>query len=171
MRICKNEIKEKVSELGKIITNDYQGKDLVVVGLLKGAFVFMADLIREINLKYEIDFMMVSSYDGMTQKEIRIILDLKTSISGRDVLLVEDIIDTGKTFKEILTHLKSRHPSSLKTCCLLDKKECRKISIQPDYYGFIIPNEFVVGYGMDYNNYYRNMPYIGGYNEIENLER
>lgn len=158
----KETISKKVKELAKQISRDYEGKDLLLVGILKGAFVFMADLIREIDIPVELDFMDVSSYGMSTVSsgEVRILKDLDYSIKDRDVLVVEDIVDTGLTLKYIKDLLLKREPKSVKTCCLLDKPERRKVDINADYVGFIIPDEFIVGYGIDYAEKYRNIQEI-----------
>ena len=152
------EIKQKVQKLGQQISHDYEGKELLVVGILKGAIVFMADLIRQIDLPLIIDFMDISSYgnSAVTSGEVRIIKDLEFSIYNKEVLIVEDIVDTGLTLQYILEILKRREPKSIKICCLLDKPSRRKSDIKPDYIGFVIEDEFVVGYGLDYAENYRN---------------
>ena len=158
----REEIKNKVAELGKAISEDYAGNELLVVGILKGAFIFMADLVREIDISLEIDFMDVSSYGLSTTSsgEVRIIKDLEYSIQDKDVLIIEDIVDTGLTLKHITDMLRTRNPRSIKICCLLDKPSRRKASIIADYVGFTIPDRFVVGYGIDYAERYRNYPEI-----------
>lgn len=156
------EVMAKIEELGKQITQDYQGKNLLVVGILKGAFIFMADLIRKIDLPIEIDFMLVSSYGSSTVSsgEVKIVKDLDDSIKNKDVLIVEDIVDTGLTLKYITEILNKREPNSVKVCCLLDKPSRRTADIIPDYVGFTIPDEFIVGYGLDYAEMYRNYPAV-----------
>ncbi len=156
------EVKAKIKELGQVITHDYAGQELFVIGILNGAFIFMADLVREIDLPLKLDFMDVSSYGASTVSsgEVRIMKDLEYSIEGKHVLIVEDIIDTGLTLNYITEILKKRAPQSLKICCLLDKPSRRKSSIRPDYVGYIIPDEFVVGYGLDYAEQYRNYPAV-----------
>ncbi|HWP96770.1 MAG TPA: hypoxanthine phosphoribosyltransferase [Syntrophomonadaceae bacterium] len=158
----RDELKSKVAELGAKITEDYQGRELLVVGILKGAFIFMADLIREIQISLEVDFMDVSSYGISTSSsgEVRIIKDLEYSIQDKDVLIVEDIVDTGLTLKYIIEVLKTRNPRSIKICCLLDKPSRRKADIHPEYVGYSIPDRFVVGYGLDYAEQYRNYPAV-----------
>lgn len=158
----REELKKKVAEMGRQITEEYQGRELLVVGILKGAFIFMADLIREIEIPMEVDFMDVSSYGISTSSsgEVRIIKDLEYSIQDKDVLIVEDIIDTGLTLKYITEVLKTRNPRSIKICCLLDKPSRRKADIHPDYAGYSIPDRFVVGYGLDYAEQYRNYPNV-----------
>ncbi|MDD3853920.1 MAG: hypoxanthine phosphoribosyltransferase, partial [Syntrophomonadaceae bacterium] len=150
-------LKDKVRELGKRISADYRGKDLLVLGILKGAFVFMADLVREIDIPLELDFMDVSSYGDKTVSsgDVRIIKDLDYSIRDKDVLIIEDIIDTGLTLKYIVDILKQRGTSSIKICALLDKTSRRPVEIYPEYIGFTIPDEFIVGYGLDYRENYR----------------
>lgn len=160
-------IAEKVSELGRQITNDYMDKDLVVIGVLKGASVFMGDLIRKICIPVNIDFMAVSSYGLSTESSgvVKIIKDLDESIEDKHVLIIEDIIDTGLTLHYLCENLLSRKPKSLKICTLLDKPERRKVEIKVDYKGFDIPDEFIVGYGIDYAEKYRNLPYVAVLNK------
>ncbi len=155
-------LQARIRELGEQISRDYQGKRPILVGVLKGAFMFMADLIRHISIPHEIDFMATSSYGAATESSgvVRILKDLDTPISGRDVLIVEDIIDTGLTLDYLIRILKARNPASLRVCTLLDKRERRRIPIPLDYVGFEIPNKFVVGYGLDFGEIYRNLPYI-----------
>ncbi len=161
--IKEEEIRQKVKELGKRITYDYQNKDLFVIGILKGSVIFLADLIREISLPLEIDFMAVSSYGATTHTSgvVRILKDLDTDINNKDVLIIEDIIDTGLTLSYLKENLLSREPASLKVCTMLDKPDRRKVQLIPDYNGYVIPDEFVVGYGLDYNQNFRNLPYVG----------
>jgi len=158
----REQVMTRVKELGQEITNDYQGKNLLVVGILKGAFIFMADLVREIDLPLEIDFMDVSSYGVSTVSsgEVRIVKDLDYSIRKKDVLIIEDIVDTGLTLHYIKEILKKRGPRSIKICCLLDKPSRRKAEIIPEYVGFSIPDNFIVGYGLDYAEQYRNYPAV-----------
>ena len=162
--ISKNTIRKFVKKLGKQITKEYSSieKPLILIGILKGSVIFMADLIREIKLPVNIDFMMISSYgpDNIQEKEIKIILDLNTPIADRDVIILEDILDSGRTFSKILTLLKSRNPRSLKTCALLNKKECRVVDVHLDFGGIEIPDKYVYGYGLDDNQLQRNLPYI-----------
>jgi len=162
--ISEEELQAKIAELGKAISADYQGKDLLAVCILRGAVVFLSDLIRHITIPHEIDFMAVSSYGGTRTESsgvVRILMDLETNIEGRDVLIVEDIIDTGLTLNYIIDNLKTRRPASLRTCVLLNKQERRQVDVPLDYVGFNIPDKFVVGYGLDYNEKYRNLPFIG----------
>lgn len=159
----KEVISEKVRELGARITQDYAGKNPLIVSVLKGSYVFMADLTREIDTPCNIDFMVVSSY-GMgakTSGEVQIIKDIEQQIDGRDLLIVEDILDSGVTLNYLMTVLKARGANSIKLCTLLSKPDRRKIDVDVDYLGFEIPDEFVVGYGLDYAEKYRNLPYIG----------
>jgi hypoxanthine phosphoribosyltransferase len=155
-------LKKKVQEMAKQIEKDYRGKDLVAVGILKGALLFLADLVKSIDLPLTYDFMDVSSYGALTEStgDVRILKDLSMKIEGRDVLIVEDIIDTGYTLAFLLENLKTRKPASLKICCLLDKASRRKVEVKTDYIGFVIPDKFAVGYGLDYDERYRNLPYI-----------
>ena len=156
------EIKAKIKEIGLQITQDYKDKDLTVISILKGSVVFLVDLMRAIDLYSEIDFMVVSSFDGIVSTGVvRIMKDLSISIENKDILIVEDILDSGKTLEYITTILKGRNPRSIKICTLLDKPSRRLADIKPDYSGFEVPDEFVVGYGLDYNEKYRNLPYIG----------
>lgn len=155
-------IKEKVEELGKRISKDYSGKDIIVIGVLKGANIFLSDLIRKIDMSVTVDFIDVSSYGHSTESSgvVKINKDLDFSIEDRDILIVEDIIDSGLTLKYLLENLKSRKPKSIGICTLLDKPERRKVNIDVNYIGFKIPDEFIVGYGIDYAEKYRNLPYI-----------
>lgn len=160
--ISEQEIKDKVKELGKMITEDYKGKDLVVICVLKGAIMFVSDLIKEIKVPLAIDFMAVSSYGNSTKSSgvVKIIKDLDDSIEGKDVLIVEDIIDSGLTLAYLLDNLESRDPNSIEICTLLDKPTGRKTDVETKYVGFEIKDEFVVGYGLDYAEKYRNVPHI-----------
>ena len=158
----REEIQKKVQELGKIISKDYKGKKLILVGILKGAVPFMADLMREIDLDLEYDFMDVSSYSGTTSVgEVRILKDISTHIEGKDVLFVEDIIDTGLTLSYLTDLFKSKAANSVAITTLLSKPKRRKIDIYVKYIGYEIEDKFVVGYGMDYNEKFRSLPYIG----------
>lgn len=161
--ITEEELQARIAELGKAISADYQGRDLLAVCILRGAVIFLSDLIRQIAVPHEIDFMAVSSYGGTSTESsgvVRILMDLTTSIEGRDVLIVDDIVDTGLTLDYIIDNLKTRRPASLRTCALLNKHERRKVDVPLDYVGFDIPNKFVVGYGLDYDEKYRNLPFI-----------
>ncbi len=161
--ISKETLAKKVRELGEQISKDHSGKELVVVGLLRGSVIFLADLVREISLESKIDFLVVSSYGKQMEssRDVKILKDLEEQIEGKNVLLVEDIIDTGYTLKKIANILKLRKPASLKVCTLLDKPERRLVDMSVDYVGFQIPDEFVVGYGIDYAQNHRNLPYVG----------
>ena len=161
--ISQHEINDKITTLAKQISEDYRGQDLLLVGVLKGAFVFMSDLAREINLPIEFDFMAVSSYGSSTKSSgvVRILKDLDYEITGRDVLLVEDIIDSGLTISYLLRYLEARGPASLEICSLFWKKGEQAVPLDVKYPGFEIPPVFVVGYGLDYSEKYRNLPYIG----------
>lgn len=161
--ITEEEIKEKIKELGEKISNDYKDSDnLLLIGVLKGAVVFMADLIRHIDIPLNIDFMAVSSYGSSTESSgvVRILKDLDETVEGKDILIVEDIIDSGLTLSYMCDILRSRKPNSIKICTLLDKPSRRKIDLKVDYTGFEIPDYFVVGYGLDYAEKYRNLPDI-----------
>lgn len=157
------ELSEKVKELGQRISEEYKGKDLLIVGVLKGSVLFASDLIKSINIPCEIDFMAVSSYGDSTESSgvVRILKDLDHSIEGKHVLLVEDIVDSGITLNYLLKYLKARRAESIEIVSLLNKPERRKADINVKYIGFEVPNEFVVGYGIDYAEKYRNLPYIG----------
>ena len=156
------QIQARVKELGQQITRDYQGQNLLVIGVLKGAFMFMADLIREIDLPLEIDFISVSSYGTSTVSsgEVRITKDLDRSVEGKSVLLVEDIVDTGLTLNYLEEIFKKRNPTNVKICCLLDKPSRRRSPVAAEYVGFTIEDLFVVGYGLDYAGKYRNYPAV-----------
>lgn len=162
--IPENKLQARIRELGKEISQDYLGKDLLLVCILRGGVMFLTDLMRTITVPHNIDFMAVSSYgSGVRQSsgQVRITLDLTTSIGGRDVLLVEDIIDSGHTISSVIDLLNTRRPRSLRVCALLDKAERRETEVPIHYCGFIIPNKFVFGYGLDIDEYYRNLPFIG----------
>lgn len=160
--ITEEEISERVRELGKAMARDYTGLDPLLVGVLKGAVVFLADLIRVIDVPVTVDFIGVSSYGAGARPSgvVKITSDLSLSIEDRHVLLVEDIIDTGRTINYLRRNLQTRHPKSLKLCALLDKAERREEAVEIDYLGFSIPSEFVVGYGLDFAGLYRNLSYI-----------
>ncbi len=156
-------IAAKVREMGEEILKDYDGRRVLMVGILNGCFPFMADLVRSVNTHLDVDFMSVSSYGGGTRSSgvVRILKDLNQAIEGRHVLLVEDIIDSGLTARYLLDNLLTRHPASVEVCALLDKREARREEVPVKYVGFECPNEFVVGYGLDFDGLYRNLPYIG----------
>ena len=161
--VSEQQLKDKVAQLGAQISQDYAGKDLVLVSILKGAVVFMADLMRAVTIPCSIDFMVVSSYGAGTTTTglVKIIKDLDSDLSGKDVLIVEDILDTGVTLSNLVPMLKMRNPNSVRICAILDKPSRRRADIQADYTGFQVPDEFVVGYGLDYDEKYRNLPYVG----------
>ncbi len=165
--VSEEDIEKRVKELGDIITKDYMDKDLVVIGILKGAVIFMSELVKNIKLPVTLDFMAVSSYGKSTIStgEVRIIKDLDFSVEGKELLIVEDIIDTGLTLNYLTDILKKRGANSVRICTLLDKPERRSIEVKVDYLGFEIPDEFVVGYGLDYSEMYRNLPYVGALKE------
>ena len=162
--ITEEQIRSKVRELGAQVSADYAGSSVTLVSVLKGSLPFMADLMRAIEIPVQIDLMEVSSYGGASTETsglVRIMKDLSSSIAGKDVLIVEDIIDTGLTLNYLLRYLRGKNPRSLRICALLDKPARRLVEIPIDYRGFTIPDEFVIGYGLDFNEYYRNLPFIG----------
>ncbi|HFD40525.1 MAG TPA: hypoxanthine phosphoribosyltransferase [Anaerolineae bacterium] len=156
-------LQQRVAELGRQISADYAGKDLVLICVLKGGVAFLTDLMRQITIPHEIDFMAISSY-GVGRREssgaVRLIMDLKIDITGRDVLIVEDIVDSGQTMDYLLRLFRARQPASLRVCTLLSKPSRRTVDVPLDYIGFDIPNEFVLGYGLDFDEKYRNLPYV-----------
>lgn len=156
------DIRLRVAEMGRQISADYQGKNPVIVSILKGSLYFLADLTRQLNIPLNIDFLSIGVYPGVTSETgiVRITKDLDISVTGRHVLMVEDVIGTGLTLGYICQHLKSSQPASLKICTLLDNPSDRLLSIPVDYYGFIQPDAFIIGYGLDYEEKYRNLPYI-----------
>ena len=155
-------LQARIAELGAEVSREYEGRDLLLVGVLKGAVFFMADLMRELTIPCEIDFMAISSYGAATDSSgvVRILKDLDTNIAGRDVLVVEDIIDSGLTLSYLMRSLKARKPASLEICALLTKPERREIDVPVRFVGFEIPNKFVIGYGLDFGERYRNLPYV-----------
>ena len=157
------ELRGRVAELGRELAADYADRDPILIGVLKGSVVFLADLVRQMDIPLSVDLMEVSSYGSGTESsgQVRILKDLKGSIEGRNVLVVEDIIDTGLTLNYLLRYLGDRAPASLRVACLLDKPARRLVEMEIDYRGFTIPDRFVVGYGLDYDERYRNLPYIG----------
>ncbi len=160
--ISETQIEERIKELAKMIESDYAGKELVCVGLLKGSIMFMADLLKRIELNLSMDFMKVSSYHGGTDSTgvVQILKDVDSSLEEKEVLIIEDIIDTGLTLETVKKFLATKKPNSIKVCSLLDKPSRRKVDIEGEYIGFEIPDEFVIGYGLDYDEMYRNLPYI-----------
>lgn len=161
--LTREQIAQKVQELGAQITKDYQGKAPLLVCVLRGSLIFVSDLMRAIDLKCTVDFMAVSSYGSGTESsgELKMVKDLNDDITGRDVIVVEDILDTGNTLSRLLTILEGRNPASLKLCTLLNKPARRVTEVKLDYVGYSIEDYFVVGYGLDYNEVYRNLPYVG----------
>ncbi len=160
--VASDDLQRRVRELGADLSRDYEGRDLVLIGVLKGAVLFMADLMRELTVPCEIDFMAVSSYGSATDSSgvVRILKDLDSSIEGRDVVLVEDIIDSGLTLHYLLRNLRARNPRSLEVCALLTKPERRRVDLPVRYVGFEIPNRFAVGYGLDFAQRHRNLSYV-----------
>jgi len=160
--ISRDEIAKAVNRLACDIERDYQGKQPLLVGVLKGSFVFMADLIRQLDLPLELDFIRLSSYGAARESsgKIRVIQGVKTRIKGRDVLVIEDIVDTGITISFLLDYLKKKQPASLKLCALTDKPSRRRVPVPIDYRGFTVPNKFIVGYGLDCDQRFRNLPHI-----------
>jgi hypoxanthine phosphoribosyltransferase len=157
-------LQQRVVELGQAISADYRGKDLVLVCVLKGGTAFLTDLMRQLTIPHEIDFMAISSYGGQRTESsgvVRIMMDLHANIAGRDVLLVEDIVDSGRTMDYLLRMLAAREPASLRVCTLLNKPSRRVVDVPLDYVGFDIPDEFVLGYGLDFDEKYRNLVYVG----------
>ena len=167
--LSQGEIEDKVTELAKQIEKDYEGQDLLLVGILKGASVFVADLMRKINLNVNIDFMSVSSYGSGTVSSgtVKILKDLDVDIKDKNVLIVEDIIDSGITLRNLYDTLMTREPRSLKLCTLLNKPARKKVDVNVDYVGFVIEDKFIVGYGIDYDEKYRNLPYIAIVEDVE----
>ena len=157
------ELQEVVKRIGQQISEDYKDKNLFLVTVLKGSLIFMADLMRAIDIPCNIDFLAVSSYGSgtSTSGEVQVIKDLNCPLADKDLLVVEDILDSGVTLSFLLKNLSARGPKSIRLCTLLDKPERRKVDIHPDYVGMQVPDQFIVGYGLDYNEYYRNLPYIG----------
>ena len=165
--VAADDLERRVRELGAEISRDYEGRDLVLIGVLKGAVLFIADLMRELTVPCEIDFMAVSSYGSATDSSgvVRILKDLDASIEGRDVLLVEDIVDSGLTLHYLLKNLKARSPRSLEVCALLTKPERRRVELPIRYVGFEIPNKFAIGYGLDQGQRYRNLRHVAALNQ------
>jgi hypoxanthine phosphoribosyltransferase len=161
--ISEDKIKDKIEEMGKKISMDYEGKDLILIGILKGSVPFMADLLRKITIPCIMDFMAVSSYGNSSKSSgvVRILKDLDFEIENKHILLVEDIIDSGTTLSYLVDYLKGRKPKSIEIACLLNKKEARKVKIDAKYIGFEVPDYFLVGFGLDYAEKYRNFPYVG----------
>lgn len=158
----RNEISERVRELGEELSLKYKGKDLVVISLLRGSFIFASDLVREISIPVEIDFITTASYgnDEISSGIVEIVHDLRTNIEGKEVLIVDDICDSGYTLKKVIEHLSKKNPNSINVCVLLDKPSRRQTDLTPEFIGYSIPDVFIVGYGLNYGDYYRNIPYI-----------
>ncbi|MGA7192031.1 MAG: hypoxanthine phosphoribosyltransferase [Anaerolineales bacterium] len=157
-------LQSRIAELGAEISRDYQGKDLILICILRGGMIFLVDLMRHITVPHMMDFMAVSSYGAGVRESsgsVRVTYDLQTDIRGKDVLLIEDIVDSGNTIASVLEFLQTRQPRSLKVCALLDKEERREAVVPVNYRGFAIPNKFVFGYGLDLDEYYRNLPFVG----------
>ena len=161
--LSEEQIQKKVAEFAAMLSEEYAGKDPVFVGVLKGVVMFFGDLVKNITIPCQIDFMWISSYEGTESKTMTVKRDISTDIKGRHVVILEDIFDTGTSLTFTVNHLLNKKPASLKICTFLDKPERRKpgITLKPDYTGYVVPNEFVVGYGLDFNEHYRNLPYIG----------
>lgn len=162
-----DDISNRVKELGEQISKDYEGSEIVVISLLRGSFVFAADLVRAITIPVNIDFMTTSSYgyDEKSSGIVDIISDIRTDIKDKFVLIVDDIMDSGNTMKQVVDYISKKNPKSVKTCVMLDKPSRREADITPDYVGFVIPDVFIVGYGLNYGDYYRNIPYIFTFDE------
>ncbi|NLL82071.1 MAG: hypoxanthine phosphoribosyltransferase [Tissierellia bacterium] len=158
----REEINTRVKALGDELSNHYKDKNLLVVSLLRGSFIFAADLIREISVPLEIDFITTASYgnDEISSGTVDIVHDLRSNVEGKDVLIVDDIIDSGYTLERVIEHIKEKNPKSIKVCVMLDKPSRRRVELTPDFNGFIIPDLFIVGYGLNYGEHYRNTPYI-----------
>lgn len=161
--LSEEQIQEKVKELAAVLSHEYADKNPVIVGVLKGVVMFFADMVKRIDIPCQIDFMRISSYKGTESNQMKIKMDISTDIKDRHVIILEDIFDTGNSLDFTYKYLMEKEPASIKICTLLDKPERRnpKVTLVPDYVGFTVPNEFVVGYGLDYNEYYRNLPFVG----------
>ena len=161
--ISEEELQKRIGELGQQLAKDYDGKDPIFVGVLKGVVNFFTDMVRATPIRCQYEFMAVSSYGGgtSTSGNVKLLKDVSCNIKGRHVVILEDILDSGLTLKFVTEHLRSMEPASLKICTMLDKPERRKVDIFADYIGFTIPNEFVVGFGLDYQEFYRNLPFVG----------
>jgi hypoxanthine phosphoribosyltransferase len=167
--VTQEQMRTRIRELGRLITSDYSGKDLILVGVLKGAFAFYADLARAIRIPMRVDFLVVASYAGKptTTGKVKMVTDLTEDIAGRDVLLVEDIVDSGLTVQYLIKTLSKRSPKSIKVCALLSKPARRSTQVHIDYVGFEIQNKYVVGYGLDYQQKYRNLPYLAVLDKVD----
>lgn len=158
----REEINQRVKEMGQTLSDDYRGKNLVIVSLLRGSFIFTADLARELDIPVEIEFMTTASYgnEEISTGDVEILQDVRGSLIGKEVLIVDDIIDSGHTLYKVIEHLEKKNPNSIRVCTMLDKPSRRKVQLEPDYVGYVIPDLFIVGYGLNYGDYYRNIPYI-----------
>jgi len=167
--VTQEAMRARIRELGRQITSEYAEKDLVMIGILKGAYAFYADLARAISLPIAVDFLVVSNYAGTARasSQTRVLTELTEDIAGRHVLLVEDIVDSGRTVRHLRTMLGARKPKTIKVCALLNKPERRQVEVTVDYVGFTIPNKFVVGYGLDYRQQYRNLPYLAVLDKVD----
>jgi hypoxanthine phosphoribosyltransferase len=167
--VTQEEMRTRIKELGRQISTDYADKDLILVGILKGAYAFYADLARAIRVPLRVDFLVVTSYGSKARSsgKVKMVTDLTEDIAGRDVLLVEDIVDSGFTVQYLIKTLSRRKPKSIKVCTLLSKPERRKVDVPVDYVGFKIPNNYVVGYGLDYQQKYRNLPYLAVLDKVD----
>lgn len=167
--VTQEQMRTRIRELGRQISVDYAQKDLVLVGVLKGAFAFYADLARAIRLPLRVDFLVVSSYAGTAKPsgKVKVLTELTEDIAGRDVLVVEDIVDSGRTVQHLRKFLGAKKPKTIKVCTLLNKPERREVDVLVDYVGFNIPNKFVIGYGLDYQQKYRNLPYLAVLNRVD----
>lgn len=158
----REDIDARVKELGKEISESYRDKNLLVVSLLRGSFIFAADLVREISIPVEVDFITTASYgnEEISSGLVQIVQDLRTNVEGKDVLIVDDIMDSGHTLKKVIEHIETKNPNSVKVCVMLDKPTRRQVELSPQYTGYVIPDVFIVGYGLNYGDHYRNVPYI-----------
>lgn len=162
-----DEIKTRIKELAKQITNDYKNSDLLVIGVLKGACIFFSDIIRHIKIPIAVDFIIASSYiKKESSGSVKVHYDIRENVENKDVLIIEDIVDTGLTLDYLIKEISLKEPKSIKVCALLDKKERRKVEVPIDYIGFDIPDLFIIGYGIDYENQFRNLPYITVFNNV-----
>lgn len=158
----REDIDSRVKEMGKELSEIYRNKKLVIVSLLRGSFIFTADLVRELDIPVEIEFMTTASYgnEEVSSGDVKILQDIRGSLEGKEVLIVDDIIDSGHTISRVIKHLEGKKPDSIKVCVMLDKPSRRQVDLEPDYVGYVIPDVFIVGYGLNYGEYFRNIPYI-----------
>jgi hypoxanthine phosphoribosyltransferase len=171
--VTQEQMRARIREMGRQITNDYAGKDLILIGVLKGAYAFYADLARAIRISMRVDFIVVTSYGSRSKSsgKVKLVSDLTENVKGKDLLLVEDIIDSGLTISYLMKTLAKRKPRSIKVCTLLSKPERRVVNVAIDYEGFRIPNKYVVGYGLDYQQKYRNLPYLAVLDKVDEPEQ